>query len=311
MKKVAGLILLTSITILAVTFSFAQNDKKPLSGSLEEQKKEIEKTRKGTQEQMAQAKGSADKERILFLEDLDALLESNSRCYQEKEEIDIRVCMLNGNKKLAEKGNFIAQDMLARNYHEFHQNIPMTLKWFKKAVENPRTPSQFKERLTKDINALEEELKKAPPEGEISNTTKKEIEQLNSDKENALKQKRKAELLDDKDNLTIYQEMETFLDAALPCYAKKDDHEIYICSLQEIKKLAENGNFIAQHQLANIYENSYENKAMAIEWYQKGLENQKTPESYRPQLKQDLERVQAMQDKSQPTEQNQNEKNEE
>lgn len=290
MKKLV-IILIISVSALAISFSFAQNGEKPLSEFLRKQKKEIEEIKKDNKTQMSEAKASANKERIVFLEDLDAALEASSRCYQEKEEIDIRVCMLNSYKKLAEKGNFIAQDMLAKYYLEFHQNTPLALKWYKKALENPRTAAPFKERITKDISTLEETLAKTESKNDASDLTQKEMDTLKKEKETITNQKRKAELLEDKENFVIYKEMEGFLDALAKCYEKKDDHEIYICSLEKIKKLAEEGNFVAQHQLGNIYENSYENKEMAIEWYQKGLANNKTPEAYHAELNRDLERA--------------------
>lgn len=295
MKKANSIILFSSLSFLISSSLFAQEEDKPLSEHLKKQKQEIEEMQKVHQEQKAAPKRSADKERDIFLEDLDAMLESNSLCYHEKEEVDIRVCILNANKDLAEKGNFIAQDVVAKNYLEFHQNDQMALKWYKAALENPRTPDRFRKRLIGDINKLEAAIKQASIEnhnkGEYSEATKQEIEQINIDKENALKQKRKAELLEDKENIVIYNEIEHFLNAATPCYDKKDEHDIYICSLKTIKKLAERGNFIAQHQLGNIYENSYENKKMAIKWYQAGLDNKRTPPSYRSQFTHDLERA--------------------
>ncbi len=97
------------------------------------------------------------------------------------------------------------------------------------------------------------------------------------------KKLKKAERVRDKDSLGMLTELEAVFNSQKPCFELKEEYDIQICMLRQIKILADHNNFFAQHQLGNIYENSLQNKAMAIKWYNAALKNPKTPKSYKPQ----------------------------
>jgi TPR repeat protein len=201
-------------------------------------------------------------------------------------------------KKLADEGNFVAQDSLAKSY-EAYQNHEMAVHWYTKAIKNPKTPRMYKELVYDDLEKLEEKFKGTENKEEkpLSESTKKQLNNLKEDKEKMNKLKRKAILLEDEETLKRLKELEETVDSQTKCFEEKEEHNINICLLEQIKNLADKGNYFAQHMLGNLYENAYENKPMAIQWYKKALENSNTPENYLYQLQNDLDRVQGKEKK--------------
>jgi tetratricopeptide (TPR) repeat protein len=104
--------------------------------------------------------------------------------------------------------------------------------------------------------------------------------------------KRKAELLGDEEIKGLLHNMDQFLESNAKCYENEHQGELEVglCIMVETKKLAESGNYIAQHGLGNMYEEMGE-KTKAIDWYQRAIDNPKTPEMYKSEIHSDMKRA--------------------
>ncbi len=269
---------------------------KSLSDEIKAEQKSIEENQQALKQVQAQSKQADDKESTVIWEELDPVLEAKSRCFKENEEIEIRICIHDSVKKLADAGNFIAQDMMGKIYQSSADNNEMAIRWYNVALKNPKTPVKYKEWLLSDIGKLEAVLKEndinnKSTEKPLSEGMKKDMAEIATEQEFIAKQKRKAELLEDKEAVLMLDELDNVFSAQKPCFEKKEEHDINVCMNQQLKEMAQKGNFFAQHQLGNIYENSFNNKAMAIKWYNTALNNPKTPKSYKGQIESDLKRV--------------------
>lgn len=297
MRNIITPLLLLSFAFATSTIVLAE-DEKPLSETIKEEKKFIEQKRQKAEKEMKAAKILEDKDTIIIWENMDVVLENKSKCFKENEELTIRLCLSKILRKLADEGNFVAQNNLAKSY-EGLANDEMALKWYNTVIKNPKTPLKYKYAVLDDIEKLEDKLKgkESKQEKPLSESIKEEIKEVSELKESLGKQKRKATLLEDKEMLSSIKELEEAVDSQTKCFEKQEELDITICMKEQIKNLADKGNYLAQHMLGNLYENGYNNKPMAIQWYKKALENPKTPKSYHYQLQNDLERAQGSEKK--------------
>lgn len=132
----------------------------------------------------------------------------------------------------------------------------------------------------------------------ISPVTKEQKERIELKREEVNNQRKKAELLKDDDTILVLNNLDKYLEAQSLCFNKNEDLEIDICLLTALKRMAGEENFIAEHYLGNMFEHSYKNNEMAIYWYEKALNNTKTPKVYKYEILEDLDRVK----KTPPTE---------
>ncbi len=121
----------------------------------------------------------------------------------------------------------------------------------------------------------------------------KEKQEFNTKREMVQSQKRKAQLLDDKDTVSLLENLDQYLEAQALCFRNKGTMEVDICMLSVLKKLAENGNYIAQHEMGNMYENGYDDVKMANEWYQKAFHNPTMPKVYQEEVLKDIKRMES------------------
>jgi hypothetical protein len=100
--------------------------------------------------------------------------------------------------------------------------------------------------------------------------------------------KKMAETTGDKELAEFSSQVEVALEALAGCV--KNENMDGACVLIEVKKLADEGNPMAQHMMGNIYEkmNNYD---VAIEWYQKALDNPKTYDKYKVEVQSDMDRA--------------------
>ena len=117
---------------------------------------------------------------------------------------------------------------------------------------------------------------------------REDIKDLEKDLKN---EQRKAEILKDQDKLALIKEKFHVLSEKAKCFSKNDDMDVDLCLRVSYKKMAEDGNFVAQNDLGYIYENNYQNKKMAIYWYKKTIDNSKTPNSFKYSILEDIERL--------------------
>lgn len=84
------------------------------------------------------------------------------------------------------------------------------------------------------------------------------------------------------------------LEMAARCAEKNNKNELKegVCIVEGMQKLADEGNFVAEHGLGNIYED-LSDKDNARRWYQKALDNPKTPKAYKPEVISDMDRLKA------------------
>lgn len=292
MQKGLTLIFLCSMAISQVS----AQDKQSISDALKEQQKSTQELKEEIQKKREAADPFSDKAALVIWDNIEAVLEAKSQCFKKGEDIDMHLCIHESIKKLAEAGNFAAQDSVAKTYLEEPQvNLAMALSWFKKALENPNTPREYKEYILEDAQKIEEALKK----GDLSNNEEKPLSEglkedmayIATEHQHIQNEIKKAQTTQDKETLAMLSELEEVFHSQKPCFELKEEFDIQVCMLRQIKTLADKGNFFAQHQLGNIYENSIQNKAMAIKWYNTAIRNPKTPKSYIPQIQSDLNRV--------------------
>lgn len=233
---------------------------------------------------------------VIVSENVEAVLEAKSLCFKKDDEmIEIYLCTYESIKKLAEEGNFIAQEAIGRMYlNKDEANLPMALRWLKKALENPKTPLAYKTLILEKAKEVEERIARSglgeKEENELSDAIKEDMASI--EKHQQIIEELKKEKLDKNPEFAIMlKNLDDIFTYQKPCYGLKEALDIRACILREIKNLADNGNFIAQHELGNIYENSFDNKAMAIKWYNAALKNPNTPKLYKPQVESDLNRV--------------------
>lgn len=285
---------ITLISLIYTGSAIAQENQ--LSEPLKEEKKSIEETQALSKEERKKAEKVADQQSLAIWNDVDPFFEAKAKCFNLKEDVDIELCLLKAYETLAEAGNFVAQDFLGKLYLNYHKNTPMAIEWFKKALNNPRTPAKYKYGILEDLEALEKEVsqnKTEEADGKpISEELKKIIKDIKASQELVTLEKRKAQLLKDESQLQLLSAAEEHFNVRSKCLEKPNEHAITICLMESVKKLAESGNFYAQHQLGNVYEIAYHNKHEAIMWYKKALENPKTPLDYKPKIEEDLKRVQ-------------------
>lgn len=274
------------------TLSLHASDK-PLSEELSQEKKDIEETQTLSKEARQKAERVADKESLAIWNDVDPFYEAKAKCFSESEEIDIRVCLLKVQEKLANEGNFIAQDFLGKLYQNYYNNPVVALKWYKTAFDNPRTPAKYKYTILKELEALESSVKDVKSEDkQFSKELNEYIASLKKQKEMVDIEKRKAEILQDETSLSLFSTAEAVISSSTQCADKPNEHAVMICISESIKRLANAGNFYAQHQLGNMYETGYKNKKEAIKWYQAAMDNPKTPAAYKNEVEKDLKRAQ-------------------
>lgn len=294
MKRLMSSFIITSLMTSSVVL--ASSSEKPLSDEIKAEQKAVEQKQQVLKQAQAESKQADDKESNVIWNELDPVLEAKSRCFKESEEIEIRICIHDSVKKLADTGNFIAQDMMGKIYQSSAQNNEMAIRWYSVALKNPKTPVKYKEWLLKDIEKVEAVLKENDKsnknaEKPLSEGMKQDMVYIATEQEMIAKQKRKAQLLEDNESVMMLDELDNVFSAQKPCFEKKEEHDINVCMNQQLKEMAQKGNYFAQHQLGNIYENSFNNKAMAIKWYNAALGNPKTPQSYKGQIESDLKRV--------------------
>lgn len=287
---------LTLIFLCSMALSVQAQDKKSISDSLKEQQQNTQELKQEIQKKRQSADPFSDKGALVIWDNIEAVLEAKSKCFKKDEDIEMHLCIHEQIKKLAEAGNFAAQDSVAKTYLEEPQpNLPMALSWFKKALENPNTPREYKEYILEDAQKIENKLKQSnqanPDEKPLTESLKEDMAYIATEHEKIEKEIKKAQAAQDKDTLAMLTDLEEVFHSQKPCFELKEEYDIQICMLRQIKTLADKGNFFAQHQLGNIYENSIQNKAMAIKWYNTALKNTKTPSSYKPQIESDLKRV--------------------
>lgn len=286
-------IILVSLISVFMTGQLYAVDK-PLSEDLEKEKQTIEETRTTSKKEREQAAKVTDRETLLVWDEIDPFFEAKAKCFNESEEIDIRVCILKVHEKLAAEGNFIAQDFLGKLYQNYYNNPAMALKWYQEAFKNPRTPAKYRYVILSDLESLEKTAanNKAKPEDKpFSDELKKYMTELKAQQKIIEVERRKAEILEDELNLALFQAAEETINSRAKCADKPNEHAVMICVDEEISRLANQGNFYAQHQLGNMYETGFKNKAQAIKWYQAALDNPKTPAEYKPQIEADLKRA--------------------
>lgn len=286
---------LTLIFLCSMAFIAHAQDSKSISDTLKEQQQTTQELKQEIQKKRQGADPFADKASLVIWDNIEAVLEEKSKCFKKGEDIEMHLCIHESIKKLAEAGNFAAQDSVAKTYMEEPQpNLPMALSWFKKALENPNTPTEYKEYILEDAQKIEEAIKQSNLSQEdkpLTDSLKEDIAYIATELTKVESEIKKAQALQDKDTLNMLTELEEVFHSQKPCFELKEEYDIQVCMLRQIKTLADKGNFFAQHQLGNIYENSIQNKAMAIKWYNTALKNPKTPVSYKPQLESDLKRV--------------------
>lgn len=125
----------------------------------------------------------------------------------------------------------------------------------------------------------------------VSPQTEAEKQKIELKREEINQQRKKAATLNDAQTLVILDNLDNYLEIQSLCFNKNEDLEIDICLLSALKESANSENFIAQHYMGNMFERSYQNNKMAIFWYEKALNNTKTPEIYKQEVLKDLERV--------------------
>ncbi len=291
MKKLLALIFLCSSACAVWA-----DEEQSISQTLKEQQKSTEELKQEIQKKRQEVGPLYDKETLVIWDNIEAVLEAKSQCFKKDEDIEMHLCIHESTKKLAEEGNFAAQDSIANTYlAKPQENYAMALSWFKKVLENPKTPAQYKEYILEDAKKLEAVLKvneqSSKEEKPLSQNLKDDIAYIDNERENIGKEIKKAERTRDREHLEMLTELEVVFNSQKPCFDLKEEFDIQICMMRQIKQLADKNNFFAQHQLGNIYENSIENKAMAIKWYNAALKNPKTPKTYKPQIEKDLDRV--------------------
>ena len=123
---------------------------------------------------------------------------------------------------------------------------------------------------------------------------KKDIEdakiEIEASKEENKKIKQLAELTGDESLAKFSDNLETMLETTAKCFSKEDEIKMSICVLEGLEKLANDGNYIAEHALGNTYEEIDSNEK-AIQWYEKALNNSALPDFYRPEIEADLKRA--------------------
>jgi hypothetical protein len=286
---VAGLSL-----VVAPFFVYAEEEK-PLSDYLKDTEKTIKEKQEKAKDKLSKAKKIDDKDVITIWENVEQVLEAKSACFKEGEEIDIEICLDKAVLKLAEEGNFQAQDEIAIKYQSTEHAT--ALKWYNAILNNPKAPKVYKLVILEAIEELEKEIEKS---GEKSENTKN-IQADKAKHEELMKEYpkklRKAELLENKTLVELLNGIIKLHEKQTACYEKKEPLQHRVCILESYKTCADSGNFYCQHLLGNIYENSFDNKALAIQWYEKAIKNPKTPKDYIPELESDLKRVQEKKDK--------------
>jgi tetratricopeptide (TPR) repeat protein len=133
-----------------------------------------------------------------------------------------------------------------------------------------------------------------PNSGSVDET-QQELQKQRKDVEHY---KKAADILGDKEMKEFMIGLEKFLDVNAKCFDKNDKDELKagLCMLDETNKLAAEGNVVAQHGMGNIFE-EMQNYPKAIEWYQKALDNPKTPDMYKPEIQSDMDRAKNKQKK--------------
>lgn len=300
MKNIIASLLMLSFTFASSTIVLADEDK-PYSENLKKEKEAIEKGIHKTKKDIKSAERLEDKGKVITAKNYEMVLEAESQCFKENEEVAIHICMKKAVKKLADEGNFVAQDNMA-GYYSRQSNDPelandeLALKWYYAALKNPNIPPYYKSSILDDVEKLEEKLKgkESKDNKPLSKSLKKQIESIKAFKEFTSKG---TITISDKEELSTMKELEETIDSQSTCIEKTEEHDIQICLIEQIKILADKGNYCAQHMLGNIYENRIDNNSMAIQWYKKALENPKITKYYAVEVQRDLDRVQSKEKK--------------
>ncbi len=189
------LIFLCSIS--CVSAGWAQEDKS-ISETLKEERQTNEQYKQEIQKKRQEAGSSHDKSVLMIWDNIEAVLEAKSQCFKKDEDIEMHLCIHEAIKKLAEEGNFAAQDSVAKTYMAKPQeNYAMALSWFKKALENPKTPSDYKQFILEDVQKIEALLKESNKnnsldEKPISASLKEEMAHIINEQSNIQKEIKKS-----------------------------------------------------------------------------------------------------------------------
>src|SRR5690242_14820179 len=98
------------------------DEQKPYSENLKKEKEAIEKSHHKTKKERKVAERLEDKDKIITAKNYEVVLEAESQCFKENEELAIHICMKKAVKKLADEGNFVAQDNMAGFYSRKSNN---------------------------------------------------------------------------------------------------------------------------------------------------------------------------------------------
>jgi hypothetical protein len=131
-------------------------------------------------------------------------------------------------------------------------------------------------------------------------TLAQHLKEINDRRETIKTDRRKAELLKDQDSLVLLDTLDAYLTAQAPCFEKDEEVSADICVLTTLKKLAEEHNFIAEHELGSLYQKSYGNVQLARQWYNTAMENNKTPRAYKIIILKDIEELNPAEPSSDP-----------
>lgn len=124
-------------------------------------------------------------------------------------------------------------------------------------------------------------------------TREQEKEQFQNQRKEVQNEKRKAEILKDEAAVSMLGYLDQYLEAQSQCFNKKESMEVDVCVLDTLKKLADKGNYIAEHEMGNVYENAYADPKKAMEWYQKALQNPNLPTVYQAEIQKDIQRLES------------------
>jgi hypothetical protein len=293
MKRLNSILIISSALILNIPV-LAQ-DSYELSEELQQKIQKLEKQKETTENQIKKAKKLDDKDTLSVYENFKLLLEKQHECVKFQEELEIQNCMFKATEKLAQEGNYIAQDSIGVSYEHDLNNPEMALRWYKKTLANPKAPENYKKELKENINKLEETLskKERAKENEMpySEGMTQEIKFVNDfaiEVENNVK---KFELLSDSDSTVFWKTTQEYLAGMQACFTNNEEYQIIMCFNDDLLKLARAGNFVAQQQLGATYYEDYNNPKMALKWLNTSLNKAKTTKNFKYKILEDIEKV--------------------
>lgn len=98
-----------------------------------------------------------DKEKVAIIDAQNAVLVNGTDCYNKEDRLEVEVCLKTSLKKLAQDGNFIAQEGLGALFEDTYQDYQAAINWYTKAMNNPKTPTTYKKVLSDEISAVGKE----------------------------------------------------------------------------------------------------------------------------------------------------------